>query len=150
MERRRHPRVRCRLPVELYCPGANSGISCKVRDLSLAGLFAVGQPAVRADAPLEIRLRKGRDRVTLRARVARVTLDGVGVEFGALDTGQSDFLHEVMWPSWDGRDILEGVMILAGDGEIRDLAEWMRLTSVVQDFRRHRARQRLSVPAGRD
>lgn len=146
MERRRHPRVRCRLPVELYCPGASSSISCKIRDLSLGGLFAVGQPAVRADAALEIRLRKGRERIGLRARVARVTLDGVGVEFGPLDAEQSAFLQEVMWPRWDGRDILEGVMILAADGEIRDLAEWMRLTSVVEDFRRHMTRHRLSVP----
>jgi hypothetical protein len=127
------------VPVELHCPGADSRISCKFRDLSFSGLFAVGQPAVRADAPVEIRLRVGDRRLTFRARVARVTLDGVGVEFGTVDAGQAELLQDVMWPRWDGRDILEGVMILAGDGEIRDLAQWMHLTSVVETFRRHLA-----------
>ena len=137
MERRQDPRVRCRVPVELYCPGVEHEVPCRVHDLSFSGLFATGQPAVSIDSRVEVVLRVHEEGLRLNGRVVRSTTEGVAVEFGALTAEQTELLNTVMWPRWDGRDLLEGVMILADDSEMRDLGTWMRLTSVIESFRRH-------------
>ena len=40
-------------------------------------------------------------------------------------------LEDIIWPKWDGEQLFEGLLIVAPHEDIVDLADWMRLTSLL-------------------
>ena len=139
---RRTQRVKHRLAVDLYC-----GHDAKLRhthtyDIGLSGMFAVGVLCVRPGDEVRVSLgHKEAGALQLGARVSRVSLDGAGLEFVGNSPMAIELLRELLTPDWDGHDLLEGVMKIAPWYRGKDLAGWMRLTSMVSDW------QRLTQPA---
>jgi hypothetical protein len=59
------------------------------------------------------------------------------LKFNPLDELESLTLENVIWPKWDGRELFEGLLIVAPHENIVDLAGWMRLTSLLcKEYRR--------------
>ncbi len=101
MERRWTTRAEVHLPVDLACAGAHSP-GCRTRDIGLGGVF-VELPAdisLPADEQVELTFRLGNGenitRHRIRARVVRVTTQGVGMVFRDFDATTFRSLQEVL------------------------------------------------------
>ena len=65
------------------------------------------------------------------AQVARVATNGFALQFNQLDEYKMRTLEHLIWPKWDGKQLFEGLLIVAPRTDIDDLAGWMRLTSLL-------------------
>jgi len=135
MEARAHPRSRLSVPVGLYCADKNRYYRRKINNISVGGLFVSGTPCARNSTRLEVtinpakRVQEAPDRYT--AEVARSSASGFALKFNHLDEQKRRLLEDIIWPKWDGEQLFEGLLIVAPHEDIVDLADWMRLTSLL-------------------
>ncbi|MCU7937663.1 MAG: hypothetical protein KZQ99_22910 [Candidatus Thiodiazotropha sp. (ex Dulcina madagascariensis)] len=88
----------------------------------------------------------------LTARVSRIGEDGCGLSFDGLRQHECLFLSELTNPRWDGKDLLEGVIIHGVLENTTEFASCMRLTSLLSGgyLRASRANQQTrQEPSGR-
>lgn len=133
---RKHPRFGCRLPVDIFAESESGRCRCTIRDVSYSGLFATGTSNLRPGD--RGRLAVGPHEsgaLHLDAKVARVTSDGVAFEFEGNSPATMEVLDTLINPYWDGVDLLQGVITAGTRYGSRDLAGWMRLTSLVSEWR---------------
>lgn len=134
---RKQPRFGCRLPVDVFAESEGGRCRCHVRDVSYSGLFAVGHSTNLRPGD-KVRLALGPQEsgaLHLDARVARVTPGGVAFEFEGNSPATMEVLNALVNPHWDGVDLLQGVITAGTRYGSRDLAGWMRLTSLVSEWR---------------
>jgi len=135
VEARAHPRTRLCVPVGLYCADKNRYYRRKINNISVGGLFVSGTPCGRNGSRLEViinpanRAPEASDRYT--ADVARSSASGFALKFNHLDEQKKRMLEDTIWPEWDGKELFEGLLIVAPHEDIVDLAGWMRLTSLL-------------------
>ena len=142
MDARRHSRTRVSVPVQLYCPRRNSYHDRKTGDISPGGLFVNGSPCGVAGSEFNVFVDCAgtEDPLCLKTQIARVAPKGFGMQFTGLSSSQIMLLEKVIQPDWDGKDPLEGLMIFAVREHVVDLADWLRLTSLVCGEYQRRAR----------
>ncbi|MCB1802967.1 MAG: PilZ domain-containing protein [Gammaproteobacteria bacterium] len=136
-EARNHQRITYRLGVDLFREADNQPQHCETRDIGFGGLYAIGANGLAADQ--EVRLAIGREKgggLHLDAHVVRIGHDGAAFEFSGNSPASLEVLHTLLTPSWDGRNLLDGVVQMAPWYREDDLAGWMRLTSLVSDWHR--------------
>lgn len=82
-ERRQHPRASASIPVELRAPSFGDLAKDATSDLSAGGMFIRTERALEEGDVIDFRILTEREGGVIegKARVARVTADGVGVEF---------------------------------------------------------------------
>lgn len=135
METGAHPRTRLSVPVGLYCADKNRYYRRKTNNISVGGLFISGTPCERSGVQLEVivnparRVQEASDRYT--ADVIRSSVSGFALKFNRLDEQKRRALEDAIWPKWDGEQLFEGLLIVAPHEDIVDLADWMRLTSLL-------------------
>ena len=135
MEARAHPRTRLSVPVGLYCADKKTYYRRKINNISVGGLFISGTPCGRGGTQLEVivnpaeRAPQASDRYG--ARVVRSSVSGFALKFNHLDEQKKRSLEDIIWPTWDGEKLFEGLLIVARHENIIDLAGWMRLTSLL-------------------
>jgi hypothetical protein len=105
-------------------------------DGSLIALTVPLEPGTRVQLELEDRFHGGR-MLPLTGVVAGRMDGSVDIRFDPLSSEVSQALEEVIWPEWDGRDLLEGVMIYCDVEQVENLEDLLRLTTLVETrFRR--------------
>ena len=135
MEARAHPRSRLSAPAGLYCADKNRYYRRKINNISIGGLFVSGTPCARNGTRLEViinpakRAKQAPERYS--AAVARSSASGFALKFNHLDEQRKCALEDIIWPKWDGEELFEGLLIVAPHEDIVDLADWMRLTSLL-------------------
>jgi len=136
-EARKHPRIPFRFAINLFGAAARQPEPCVSSNISRGGLFANGVVRFRDGEP--VRLVIGADqseRLHLDARVARTDGAGLACEFVGNSPASLEVLDALLSPTWDGENLLDGVMRFAPWYHDEGLAGWMRLTSLVSDWRR--------------
>ena len=144
-EVRRHPRMACRLAVDLCIWPEETPCQCRTLDIGLGGLFLTGAPSLRPEQPLSVtfgRRERESEQLQMNARIVRVTAEGAGCAFAEHGQQTMLMLKALLTPDWDGKNLLDGVMKIAPWYHGTDLAAWMRLTSIVSDWHRLRSRTR--------
>jgi hypothetical protein len=132
---RKHQRIRCHLPVDLFCGNQPKRLICRSQNICLGGMFAVGAQCMRVDDPVHVELApESGSTLHLEGRVARTTTDGAGLEFVDNSPATMEVLGALLSPNWDGGFLLDGVIKIAPWYRDNDLAGWMRLTSIVSDW----------------
>jgi len=147
-------RVKYRLVVDLYCVERDQHRKCRVSNIGLDGMFVVGLPCFRNNQ--RVRATFGRAEggaLCLPCRVDQISLDGADLKFDNPSPQQVEELREIIFPHWNGTDLLEGVLILSNWIEAEDFAGWLRLLTLAQHWQRSTAgarsefsRSRISPP----
>jgi len=74
------------------------------------------------------------------ACIIRTSNSGFALEFNAIDDNDSRILDMLTKPQWDGRNVIDGLLIAASHSHVMSLSECLRLTSVVcNGYRRMRS-----------
>lgn len=138
MNGRSQPRTSHSLSVGLYCPEKDRFQNGKVRDISTEGLFVTGTPCARTGMQFSIVVnpRDPANSLILSARVVRVTSDGFALRFENLSEQVRQQLEDIIWPAWDGKDVFEGLLIIAAHQDTYSFSGWLRLTSMLFNYRR--------------
>ena len=152
MEARAHPRARLAVPVGLYCSDKNRYYRRKIKNISIGGLFVSGTPCGPDIRQLDVVINPAKQAQQscgrYPAQVVRSSASGFALKFNPLDELESLTLENVIWPKWDGRELFEGLLIVAPHENIVDLAGWMRLTSVLcKQYRRLRWKNHINHPS---
>lgn len=141
MEARAHPRLNLRLNTELVCVSSRTCHRRQVQNISMGGLFIAGDACTRPGmevsvvvAPLYSEVQHSRQ---LPARVVRTSGSGFAVQFSDLSSKDCRLLKQLMEPEWDGKNVFEGLLIVAAREHVMSLSECLRLTSVICDRYRH-------------
>lgn len=136
-DRRKHNRIGLRVPLGVYCDNEATRHACHTRDICIGGLFAEGLPCAHSTAAARIQMvLPDETELILSARVARATPQGAGMQFHGNEDTQLRKLEALLTPDWQGSDLLEGVVSIAPWYTAADLADWMRLTTIVSNWRR--------------
>ena len=137
LEARSHHRVNFRLPVSLFKQSAAEAQACFSHDIAYGGLFAEGARAFALGEPVHVVIAPDTgDPLHLDGRVARRCSNGVGCQFVGNSPASMEVLEALLSPTWDGENLLDGVVRFAPWYRESDLAGWMRLTSMVSDWQR--------------
>jgi hypothetical protein len=140
-EARQHPRIPFRFAVELFGAADRQPEHCISSNISLGGMFADGMASFFKGEPVRVVLGADRsERLHLDARVARTNASGLACEFVGNSPASMEVLEALLTPTWDGENLLDGVMRFAPWQQDQELAGWMRLTSLVSDWQRLRQR----------
>jgi len=135
VEARTHPRSRLSVPVGLYCADKNRYYRRKINNISVGGLFVSGTPCARNGTRLEVIInpanRAQEAFVRYTAEVARTSASDFALKFNHLDEQEKRLLEDIIWPKWNGKELFEGLLIVAPHEDIVDLAGWMRLIFVL-------------------
>ncbi len=139
MDARRSPRTKTSFAATLINSGGGVEQVRIVTDLSESGLFVTSLTSARIDDIYLIYIKKPGDResMVLSARVSRVDVRGSGLVFDQLQQNERQFLFDLIHPKWDGKDLLEGVIIHGVLEETADFAICMRLTSLLSSNYRY-------------
>ena len=134
---RKHQRTSCRLPVDLFCGADQRRLNCHTRNICLGGLFAEGAQCMQVGDRVRVELAPNSGaRLQLDGRIARTTGDGAALRFVDNSPATMEILEALLSPDWQGGHLLDGVIKTAPWYGDNDLAGWMRLTSIVSDWRR--------------
>ena len=137
METLAEKRVKVRLVVDLYCVERDQHRKCRVSNIGLDGMFVVGLPCFKNDQ--KVRATFGRSEggaLCLPCRVSQIALDGADLKFDNPSAQQIEELREIIYPQWNGLNLLEGVLILSNWVEADDFTGWLRLLTLVQHWQR--------------
>ena len=136
-ESRYHPRTAFRFALNLFRSNDRQSVTCVSHDICRGGLFAAGVHGFRENEPVRVVIGPDRaDALHLNARVVRTENHGLACEFVDNSPASLEVLDALLTPTWDGENLLDGVMRFAPWGRHDDLAGWMRLTSLVSDWQR--------------
>ena len=139
MDARKTPRTKTSFQVTLVSKASGVGQTRVIRDLSQSGVFVsyLGSPKIDERYQLLFRRPGAPGALQLTARVARIGNTGCGLTFEGLQPQESRFLSDLTNPKWDGKDLLEGVIMHGILENTTDFASCMRLTSLLSSRYRH-------------
>jgi len=130
-------RVKIRLVVDLHYVEQDQHRKCRVSNIGLDGMFVVGLPGFKHGQG--VRATFGRPEggaLSLLCRVDQITLDGADLKFDSPSPQQIEELREVIYPQWNGNDLLEGALILSSWVEADDFAGWLHLLTLAEQWQR--------------
>lgn len=102
--------------------------------------FAVGQHSLLLDGiialsprqAVQVTLAADSDQpLTLSCRVEATAGSHAYLYFDTLSPSQQQRLNEVLWPTWDGANLLDGLLLMAERYGATSLTEWLRLTDLL-------------------
>ena len=100
---RKHQRILCRLPVNLFCDSDMTRLGCRTQDIGLGGMFAIGAQCLSVDDPIRVELAPDSgSRLHLDGRIIRITTDGAGLQFVDNSPATMEVLQALLLPDWDG------------------------------------------------
>lgn len=146
MDARRYPRIKTSFLASLMTE-SGSRETRPIENISENGFFVSGSKALKLgqQCQLTMSIPGATQTLTLAARVVHIDETGCGLAFDSMDRCQSELLSNRIKPRWDGRDILEGVIIHGILENTSDLASSLRLTTLLSSNYR-RASRAAGVP----
>ena len=128
----------CRVVVDLYCPHKQMHKSARTLSIGQNSLFIVGIPCLRPQSDVVVSFGKPEDAILqIPCQVGLVTLEGVRLDYQQRESNYVSLLQRIIWPKWDGHNILEGLLALACQDDIHDLAGLLRITKIAEEWRKH-------------
>ncbi|MES9945580.1 MAG: PilZ domain-containing protein [Candidatus Thiodiazotropha sp.] len=139
LDARRSPRRKTSLPVTLSSKAGGAGQACIIKDLSESGLFITCPTSAKIDGNYQLSIKRpgAGEYLELSARVIRVDNWGSALIFDRLEPQKSRLLSNLIQPKWDGKDLLEGVIMHGMLEDTANFAACMRLTSLLSSNYRH-------------
>lgn len=138
MDARKYPRIKTSFLAFLKTENG-SRETRRIENISENGFFVSGARSLklRQKCQLTMSIPGAIETLTLAARVVHIDTTGCGLAFDSLNPSQCQLLSNRIKPRWDGRDILEGVIIHGILENTSDLASSLRLTTLLSsDYRR--------------
>ena len=130
--------IPCRVLVDLYCPHKQIHKSARTLSIGQHSLFIVGIPCLRPNAEVIVSFGNPADTILqIPCQVGLVTMEGVVLNYQEHDPRSINLLQRIIWPTWDGHNILEGLLALACHDDIHDLAGLLRITKIAEEWSRH-------------
>ena len=132
MESRKYPRIRTSFLASLIS-GNGTRQNRRIENISESGFFISGPSTQKQGERCQLTIRIADDpgELTLDALVVHSDADGLGFAFESLDARQLQQLTQCINPRWDGRDLLEGVIMHGILENTDNLADSLRLTSLL-------------------
>lgn len=139
VDARRSPRTKTSFPVALVSNGGGIEQVRIIKDLSESGLFVTSLTTTKIGDIYLVAIKNPvlGESLVLSARVARIDSEGCGLLFDRLEPEERQFLFDLIHPRWDGRDLLEGVIMHGILADTADFAACMRLTSLLSSNYRY-------------
>ena len=131
MARHRSPQVDCYLPIICVNRSNHSKFQGYTQSLSLEEMLLSPAPPWQVGDDIDIRFLRPTGDVNLAGQVARSEPSSVILRFAAIDDTTCAQLTDLLWPKWDKRDLLEGLILISRYGNSTNLSEWLGLTSVL-------------------
>lgn len=121
-----------RMKVRLRLPGTDNAIHCTTQEISHDHVFIQGGPKIRHGSEVQLEFnRPDGQPVAVNCVVMPHTGERLLLCYGELADAERALLKKAIWPEWDGRDLLKGLILMADRCEEQTLAEWLRLTSLL-------------------
>ncbi|MES9955383.1 MAG: PilZ domain-containing protein [Candidatus Thiodiazotropha sp. 6PLUC2] len=142
MDARKTPRTKTSFKVTLIYMSNGVEQIRVITDISKSGIFVNALSGSKHNERYKVDFRKpGQpESLLLAARVTRINPKGSALSFEQLHPQESQFLTELIHPSWDGKDLLEGVIMHGILENTTDFASCMRLTSLLSSDYRYTSR----------
>ncbi|MES9824749.1 MAG: PilZ domain-containing protein [Candidatus Thiodiazotropha endolucinida] len=139
MDARRSPRTKTSLQVMLASKAGGVEQVSIVRDLSETGFYATSLATAKVNDGYRVSIKRPghHESQELSAKVIRVDNPGCGLAFDQLTPHESQFLTDLIHPKWDGKDLLEGVIMHGILEDTASFAACMRLTSLLDSNYKH-------------
>ncbi|AGA89611.1 hypothetical protein Thimo_0772 [Thioflavicoccus mobilis 8321] len=136
-----------RLPVDLRVPDLNTSAACCTYEIGTESLFVDGGPALKSGQAVELTFEDGVGRrVAVDCVVECYTGSRLFLRYCNLHEELRARLEQIIWPSWDGSNLLDGLVLTAGRFGAATLQDWLRLTNVLASIQPHLVnRKRFSV-----
>lgn len=138
MDARKHQRIKTSFLASLITENG-SRETRRIENISENGFYVSGSKTLKLgqQCQLTMSIPGATETLSLAARVIHIDETGCGFAFNSLDARQSKLLSSRIKPRWDGRDILEGVIIHGILENTSDLASSLRLTTLLSsDYQR--------------
>lgn len=137
MNQRSYPRTEFKTAAALRCPTRNISYGGVTHDIGTGGLCISGLSRMHEPDELSVVLPlRGRE-VQIPCRVAWTDKMMIGVQFVDMTPSHNVILKDLIDPSWDGDNLLEGLMLLSQYLAADSLSDWLRITSMLEKhFRR--------------
>ncbi len=134
-----------RLEVGLRVPELNTSAICYTREIGMDGLSIEGAPSLRCGQGVQLVFddQHGRS-VSVDCVVEPYAGSGLRLRYCNLQQERRERLEEIVWPSWDGANLLEGLVLMAGRFGAATLQDWLRLTSLLNRVQPRMASRRRS------
>jgi len=132
-DRRRHHRTRCRVAACIEQYGLISADQiCYTSNLSMKGIFMPGIPHRPIGSLCRLVIHDHVEPLKLNAKVSRLATSGVGFAFAHKDQNDCLRLQHLMRPQWDGKNYLEGVLLMLRHSEqSATLKDCLSMTSLL-------------------
>jgi len=120
------------MPVSLRLDDQGTMATYCTHKIGPDSLFIDGAPSLRRGQGIEL--------IFESASGLRVAIDGIVeghtgsklfVSYRTLETQARERLEQIIWPSWDGANLLDGLILLAGRYGDATLKDWLRLTNLL-------------------
>ncbi|MES9833059.1 MAG: PilZ domain-containing protein [Candidatus Thiodiazotropha sp. LLP2] len=142
MDARKTPRTKTSFQVTLVSMTNGVEQVRVITDISKSGIFVTSLAGSKLNEPYRVIFRKPGQPETLHlaARVTRYNRCGSALSFEQLQPKENRFLTDLIHPNWDGKDLLEGVIMHGILENTTDFASCMRLTSLLSSDYRYTSR----------
>ncbi|MEW8026544.1 MAG: PilZ domain-containing protein [Candidatus Thiodiazotropha sp.] len=139
MDARRSPRTKTSIQAILASKTGGVEQVRTIKDLSESGFFVTSLATAKVNDSYLVSIKRpgqGESR-QFSAKVIRVGTPGCGLVFDRLEPRESQFLSDLIHPKWDGKDLLEGVIMHGILEDTANFAACMRLTSLLNSNYKH-------------
>ncbi|NCA69324.1 MAG: hypothetical protein EOM91_04330 [Sphingobacteriia bacterium] len=120
-----------RLEVILRRPGAQE-IACRTYAIGRQALLLEGVGLLFPTQGVEVTLAATSETpLTLTCRVEATAGPHAYLRFEPLTAAQQRRLDELLWPDWDGVNLLDGLILMSERYGASSLTEWLRLTDLL-------------------
>jgi hypothetical protein len=121
-----------RLDVSVRRMGGGEAMQCRTYEVGLNGLFLDSAASLSKGQEVEVTFAAASDEpLSLSCRVEATLGTNAFLQFGTLTSHQRQRLEQVIWPPWDGSDLLDGLILMSDRYGATSLPEWLRLTGLL-------------------
>jgi hypothetical protein len=130
-----------RLPVQLRLAGSDKPLSCATSEIAEDSLIIQGAPTIASGRTVELIFTcKDGTRISVHCVVEPHSGPRLLLRYADLDPATYEQLQDTLWPEWDGRDLLDGLISICRRYRDESLADWVRLTTLLGAIQNRRCR----------
>lgn len=124
--------VNRKIEVLVRHPSSGSAVRCFTYAVGEQALLLNGAPALAPGQDVDVVLAESTpEPLVLTCRVEATAGLHAYLRFGALSDRQKARFNELIWPVWDGTNLLDGLIIMSHRCKTHSLTDWLRLTDLL-------------------
>lgn len=122
-----------RLKVGLRAPQLGLSTICHTYEIGADSLFVEGAPALQRGGEVELTFTGvGGESVSVLCVVDAHAGSNLFLRYRDLDHARRQRLEEIIWPPWDGENLLDGLMLMAARYDVQTFSDLMCLTTLLE------------------